>query len=83
MAFDLILKGGWVIDGSGGPPFRADVALARDDNRRRLAGWTARRLRVRSTWRGATLCPASSMPTCTATSCSWRIRPICRRCVRE
>ncbi len=23
-----ILKGGWVIDGSGGPPFRADVALA-------------------------------------------------------
>lgn len=25
--FDLILKGGWVIDGSGGPPFRADVAL--------------------------------------------------------
>jgi N-acyl-D-amino-acid deacylase len=27
MTFDLILKGGWVIDGSGGPPFRADVAL--------------------------------------------------------
>jgi N-acyl-D-amino-acid deacylase len=27
MRFDLILKGGWVIDGSGGPPFRADVAL--------------------------------------------------------
>jgi N-acyl-D-amino-acid deacylase len=25
--FDLILKGGWVIDGSGGPPFQADVAL--------------------------------------------------------
>ena len=25
--FDLILRGGWVIDGSGGPPFRADVAL--------------------------------------------------------
>ena len=25
--FDLIIKGGWVIDGSGGPPFRADVAL--------------------------------------------------------
>ncbi len=25
--FDLILKGGWVIDGSGGPPFLADVAL--------------------------------------------------------
>ena len=27
MTFDLILKGGWVIDGSGGPAFRADVAL--------------------------------------------------------
>jgi N-acyl-D-amino-acid deacylase len=27
MAFDLILKGGWVIDGSGGPPVRTDVAL--------------------------------------------------------
>ena len=27
MTFDLIIKGGWVIDGSGGPPFRADVAL--------------------------------------------------------
>ena len=25
--FDLILKSGWVIDGSGGPPFRADVAI--------------------------------------------------------
>ncbi len=25
--FDLILKGGWVIDGSGGPAFRADVGL--------------------------------------------------------
>ena len=25
--FDLIIKGGWVIDGSGGPPFRADVAI--------------------------------------------------------
>jgi N-acyl-D-amino-acid deacylase len=25
--FDLILRGGCVIDGSGGPPFRADVAL--------------------------------------------------------
>ena len=37
--FDLILKGGWVIDGSGGPPFRADVAFARDDDRRgRAAG---------------------------------------------
>jgi N-acyl-D-amino-acid deacylase len=27
MIFDLLLKGGWVIDGSGGPPFRADVAV--------------------------------------------------------
>ena len=25
--FDLILKNGWVVDGSGGPPYRADVAL--------------------------------------------------------
>ncbi|MGC8642835.1 MAG: N-acyl-D-amino-acid deacylase family protein [Isosphaeraceae bacterium] len=26
--FDLILKNGWVIDGSGGPSYRADVAVA-------------------------------------------------------
>jgi N-acyl-D-amino-acid deacylase len=25
--YDLIFKGGWVIDGSGGPAFRADVAI--------------------------------------------------------
>src|SRR3984885_1903604 len=27
MEYDLILKGGWVIDGTGGPAFRADVAI--------------------------------------------------------
>jgi N-acyl-D-amino-acid deacylase len=27
MIFDLIIRGGWVIDGSGGPPYRADVAI--------------------------------------------------------
>lgn len=27
MSFDLILKNGWVIDGGGGPPFRADVGV--------------------------------------------------------
>ena len=27
MEFDLILKGGWVIDGTGGPAFLADVAV--------------------------------------------------------
>jgi N-acyl-D-amino-acid deacylase len=27
MTFDMIIKGGWVIDGSGGPPFLADVGL--------------------------------------------------------
>src|SRR6202012_3765449 len=25
--FDLILKNGWVIDGTGGPPYRADVGI--------------------------------------------------------
>ena len=27
MTFDLILKNGRVIDGSGGPPFKADIAV--------------------------------------------------------
>ncbi len=27
MNFDLILKGGWVIDGCGGPPYRADLGV--------------------------------------------------------
>lgn len=27
MNFDLLLKNGWVIDGSGGPPFKADVGV--------------------------------------------------------
>jgi N-acyl-D-amino-acid deacylase len=27
MMFDLILKNGWVIDGTGGPPYRADVGI--------------------------------------------------------
>jgi N-acyl-D-amino-acid deacylase len=26
---DLLLKNGWVIDGTGGPPYRADVAVRR------------------------------------------------------
>ena len=28
--FDLLLRGGWVVDGAGGPPFRADLAVAGD-----------------------------------------------------
>src|SRR2546430_1966349 len=28
--FDLVLKNGWVIDGSGGPPFLADVGVLDD-----------------------------------------------------
>jgi N-acyl-D-amino-acid deacylase len=26
--FDVVIRGGWVIDGCGGPPFRADVGVA-------------------------------------------------------
>lgn len=35
--FDIILRGGWVIDGSGGPPFRADVGLI--DSMIGAVGW--------------------------------------------
>ena len=83
MTFDLILKGGWVIDGSGGPPFCADVALLDHDDRR---GRPARRRRGRPRHRrrpGVTSSPASSTPTSTATSCSWPIRSICPRSARE
>ena len=30
MAFDLIIRGGTIVDGSGGPAFRADIAIGGD-----------------------------------------------------
>jgi len=27
MAFDVLLRGGWVVDGTGAPPWRADLAV--------------------------------------------------------
>ena len=73
MIFDLIIKGGWVIDGSGGPPYRADVAIlesmiadvGRLDEAESARSWTQP---------GATSSPVSSTPMSTATSCSWRTR---------
>ena len=67
MNFDLILKNGWVIDGTGGPPFRADVALLETMIAEvgRLDGATAPRDARRG--RDATSSPASSTPTSTAT----------------
>ena len=66
MTFDLILKGGWVIDGSGGPPFRADVALI-DTMIADVGRLEGAKPSVSSTCPGVTSSPASSMRTCTAT----------------
>jgi len=43
--FDLIIKNGWVIDGTGGPPYRADIGLLDTmiGDMGRLEGATARR----------------------------------------
>ena len=82
MNFDLILKNGWVIDGTGGPAFRADVgvlgtkiaAVGRLDG-----GQAARRS---STWPAATSSPGSSTPTSTATPSCWPTRSTCPRSSR-
>ena len=46
MNFDVILKNGWVIDGTGGPAYRADVGLLDTmiGDMGRLEGATARRV---------------------------------------
>ena len=79
--FDLILKGGWVIDGSGGPAFRADVGLLETMIAEvgRLDGAVAPKS---LTSKVATLFPGSSTRTSTATSCSWLIRFTRRHCAK-
>ncbi len=66
MTFDLILKNGWVIDGTGGPPSGPTSALLDTMIAEvgRLDGAEARRC---STSPAATSSPASSTPTSTAT----------------
>ncbi len=45
MSYDLVIKNGTVIDGSGAPRYRADVAIAGRHALRRSAASTARRSR--------------------------------------